>query len=72
MPDPNTIDVPIPTDPVVIALRVENEDLRRQIETLKRQVEVARRRIVEAEDYAFNLLTQLEELKVDSNGNSEG
>ena len=65
MPDPNTIDVPIPTDPVVIALRVENEDLRRRVAILQRQ-------LTESQDYAFNLLTQLEELKVDSNGNSEG
>jgi len=65
MPDPNTIDVSLPTDPVVIALRVENEDLRRRVAILQRQ-------LTEAQDYAFNLLTQLEELKVDSNGNSEG
>ena len=54
MPDPNTIDVPIPTDPVVIALRVENEDLRRRVAILQRQ-------LAEAQDYAFNLLVQLNE-----------
>ena len=61
MPDSHTIDVVLPTDPVVIALRVENEDLRRRVAILQRQ-------LIESQDYAFNLLTQLEELKVDSNG----
>ena len=65
MPDPNTIDVPIPTDPTVIALRVENEDLRRRVALLQRQ-------LTEAQDYAFNLLTQLEDLKGDANGDSTG
>ena len=65
MPDPNTIDVPVPTDPAVIALRVENEDLRRRVALLQRQ-------LVEAQDYAFNLLTQLEDLKGDANGDSTG
>ena len=63
--DSHTIDVVLPTDPVVIALRVEIEDLRRRVAILQRQ-------LTESQDYAFNLLTQLEELKVDSNGNSEG
>jgi len=65
MPDSRTIDVPIPTDPAVIALRVENEDLRRRVALLQRQ-------LIEAQDYAFNLLTQLEDLKGDANGDSAG
>ena len=66
MPDePHTIDVVLPTDPVVIALRVENEDLRKRVAILQRQ-------LIEAQDYAFNLLTQLEQVKGNGYEHSEG
>jgi regulator of replication initiation timing len=61
VPDTRTIDVIQPTNPEVIALRIENEDLRKRLAAAQRQ-------LTEAQDYAFNLLTQLDELQ--ANGDS--